>query len=206
VKFLRQLPKEKMQKLLLVVILTLIGVAAMVVFWIGDARHSLTASKERIAKLEPQIFDRERKERAEALNEPLRLRLVAFIQTQQLTMVTGDLFSWAVREVTLFAQRHPAVRMVNVRPGQRQQHRTMGQYDIYSVHMEVRAKYDDLGRFICALENHFPAAQVRALDLTPGDAAGSTRGAVIELGLLIWPEAATAWINPKPNNEPKKKP
>lgn len=204
-KFLRQMPKEKMQKLVLVGIFTLIGVAAMVMFWVNEERSSLIASKEKIGKLEPQIFDRERKERAEVLNEPLRLRLVAFVQTQQQVMVTGDLFSWAVREVTLFAERYP-VQMLNVRPGQRQAHLTVGGYEIYSVHMEVRGKYDELGRFICGLENHFSSAQIRMVDLTPGDVTGPVRGAMIELGFLIWPETATAWIAPKPTEEPKKKP
>ncbi|MCX7887991.1 MAG: hypothetical protein N3B01_12160, partial [Verrucomicrobiae bacterium] len=104
---LRQLPKEKRQQLLLVVILTGMAVAVLYLFWIGQQQSRLQASRDTIEKLQPQILDRERKERAEALNEPLRQQLAHFVRTQQRGMVTGDPFSWAVREVTLFADRHP---------------------------------------------------------------------------------------------------
>jgi len=204
-KFLRQLPKEKLQKLVLVAIFTLSGVSAMAVFWIGEQRDSLSASREKIAKLEPQILDAERKEIVETRNEPLRQRLVTFVQTQQQAMVTGDLFSWAVREVTLFAERYP-VQMVNVRPGQKLAHPTSGSYEVYTVHVEVRGEYDALGHFVCELENRFPTAQIRTLDLTLGDGTSLARGAMLELGFLIWPESATAWINPKAKEEPTKKP
>jgi hypothetical protein len=172
------------------------------VFWIGDQRDNLSASNEKIAKLEPQILDRERKDKAEALNEPLRVRLAGFVQTQQLAMVTGDLFSWAVRELTLFAERHPAVQMVNVRAGQKQFHPTMTNYEVYNVQVELRGKYDDLGHFLSGLENAFPTAQLRTFDLSPGDATSLTRNATLDIGFMIWPETATAWISSK--EEPKK--
>jgi len=204
-KFLRQLPKEKMQKLVLTGIFTLIGVSAMAVFWIGEERGKVAKNEEKIAKLEPQILDRERKDRAEMLNEPLRQQLATFVQTQQLTMLTGDFFSWLVREVMLFAERYP-VQMVSIRPGQKQSHPVVGSYEIYNAHVEVRGTYDDLGRFVCGLENSFPTAQIRGLDVTPGEGdAGLVRGATIEIGLGIWPENATAWVTPKSHEEPRKK-
>lgn len=204
-KFLRHLPKEKKQQLLLIAILTAIAGVALYIFWIGEQRKRLKACKDKIAKLEPQILDRERKERAEALNESFRQQLAAFVRTQQQTMVTGDLFSWVVREITLFAERRP-VQMVNIRPGQRQPHPTASSYEMYTAQVELRGTYDDLGRFLAALETHFPTAQIRSLDLMPGEGhAGTRRAATLELAFLIWPENATTWISPQPTEEPKKK-
>lgn len=204
-KFLREIPKEKMQKLVLVVIVTVIGVSAMMVFWIGEEQTSLANSKAKIAKLEPQIEDAERKERAELQNEPLRRQIVAFVETQRQSMVTGDLFSWAVREVSLFAERY-SVQMASVRPGMRMPHPINGSYEVYTVQVEVRGEYDALGKFLCDLENNFPTAQVRSLDLAVADATIPVRNAMLELAFLIWPKEATAWISPKPEAEPRKKP
>jgi len=204
-KYLRQIPREKIQQLVLVGILTLIGIAGMVVFWIGGEQEKFNSSQEKIAKLEPQILDRERKDKAEAMNEPLRLRLAEFVQTQRASMVTGDLFGWAVREMTLFAENYP-VQMVNVRSGLRQPHVTSGSYETYSVQIELRGEYDELGKFIAGLENRFPTAQVRALDVTTGDRESLLRGAMIEVAFLIWPEKASDWIPSQSSEEGKKKP
>lgn len=204
-KFLRNMPKEKLQQLVLVAIFTLIGVSAMMVFWISGVNTELTSNSEKIKGLQPQIEDIERKMKAEALNEPLRRQLASFVETQRTSMATGDLFAWAAREITLFAERHP-VRMVSVRPGMRSYHLIQGNYEVYTVQIELQGQYDDLGRFFSDFENSFPTAQIRSLDLSTADNSSLTRNAQIEVALLIWPSTATAWLTPKPAAEPKKIP
>ncbi len=204
-KFLRNMPKEKIQQLVLVAIFTLIGVSAMMVFWISGLKSELTNSSGKIKGLEPQIEDIERKMKADALNEPLRRQLVSFVETQRASMATGDLFAWAVREMTLFAERHP-VRMTSVRPGMSTTHPIFSNHEVYTFHLELQGAYDAIGRFIREFENTFPTAQIRSMELSTTDSSAPTRIAHIEVAFLIWPSTATTLLTPKPTAELKKTP
>lgn len=202
---LQNLPKEKIQKLALIAIVTLIAVSAIIVFWIGETNALLEKSKGKIAKLTPQIEDAERKEKAEAQNLELRRELTAFVETRRVGMVTGDLFSWALREVSLFAENH-SVKIASLRPGLRGAHPRESGYETYSVAAELRGQYDEIGRFLSDFENKFSTAQVRAVNMTAGDGTTAGRMATVEFAFLIWPNSASAWGSPNLKEEPKKKP
>jgi hypothetical protein len=194
---LRNLPKEKLQQFILICILTLIAVVAIVFFWIDDLKIQWAKSKDKIAKLAPQIEDAERKEKAEAQNLELRRRLTAFVELQRTSMVTGDLFSWALREISLFAEHH-SVKSAGLHPGLRAPYPRESGYETYFVTAELQGEFDDIGRFLCDFENKFPTAQVRAVNMTSGDGKTTGRMATVELAFLIWPDSATSWVAPKP--------
>jgi hypothetical protein len=201
---LRNLPKEKIQKLALIVIVTLMAVSAIIVVWIGETNTLLEKSKDKIAKLTPQIEDAERKEKAEAQNLELRRRLTAFVEAQRVSMGAGDLFSWSLREVSLFAENHP-VKIASLRPGLRGSHPRESGYETYAVTAELRGEYDAIGHFLCDFENKFPTAQVRAITITSGDDMAGSRLAVVEFAFLLWPDSATSWITGKSKEELEKK-
>jgi len=203
-KFLRNLPKEKLQMLVLVGILTMIIVSGMMVLWINGIREKYAKSVAKIEKLQPQIEEAQRKERAELQNEPLRLEFAAFVRAQRQAMVKGDLFGWVVREISLFSDQQ-GIQMVSIRPGMRIPHPLLSNYEIYTAQVEVRGQYDELGRFVAAFENRFPTAEIRSLEISAGDSTTTVRPMTMEIGFLIWPETATAWIEPKTTEEPKKK-
>lgn len=201
---LQNMPKEKVQKLLLIGILTLIGVSAIYLFWISGQYDKWTGNREKIAKLIPQIDAAERSEQAEAQNESLRRELTALIETQRMSMVTGDLFSWGLREITLFAEKYP-VQLVSLRPGIRLPHPREGGLETYGITVDLKGEYDDLGRFIADMENHFSTAYVRSLNFSAGDGSIGGRQVNMEVAFLIWPESGNIWIHPKTKEEPKKK-
>lgn len=202
---LRNLPKEKIQHLLLVGILSLIAVCAIFMFWISDRYGIWKSSREKVNQLIPQIEAAERAGQAETQNEALRRQLISLVEIQKTKMVTGDLFSWGLREMTLFAEKYP-VQMTSLRPGQRTPHPRESGYETYGISVDLKGGYDEIGQFIAAFENRFPTAQIRSMSFLAGDSAAAERMATLEIGFLIWPESGNVWITPKSKQEPKKTP
>ena len=200
---LQNMPKQKLQHLMVIGILTLIVVCGIFLFWISGRYDTWTSSREKIQKLIPQIDAAERSDLAETQNEAMRRQLTVLIETQRVTMVTGDVFSWGLREFTLFAEKYP-IQLIGLRPGLRLPHPRETGFETYSVAMDLKGEYDDIGRFVADMENHFPTAYVRGLNFTAGDGTVGGRQATMEVAFLIWPESGNIWINPKTKEEPKK--
>jgi hypothetical protein len=195
VKFLQQIPKAKLQQMMLVGIFTIITLVAVWQFWISDEQTALEANQKAVEELAPKIEEAERTEKNEARNESLKHQLIAYIQGQRSSMVSGDFFAWAVREMTLLAERHP-VQVSNIR-GAGKVSTASRSGDGYLVQLEIRGNYDAIGGLVADLENRFPTAQVRMLEIGGGDAQTATRIATLEVVFMIWQDATDMLINSK---------
>src|SRR5213594_4062408 len=112
--FLKSMPKEKLQKVALVVILTLIGVGAVGNFYVASHLTKLSAERDRVAKLHTQLDLAQSTVKTEAKNNEVRDQIHVFIETQSEKAISGDPFSWVVREISLLAEKHP-IRVVSLR-------------------------------------------------------------------------------------------
>src|ERR1039457_5310024 len=86
---LRKLPKEKLQKIVLVCVLTLIAFVGVIEFYVLKNWADLTESKEQIVKLKDQINQAERKEQNAKQDVAHRAEVNSFVETQRAAMITG---------------------------------------------------------------------------------------------------------------------
>jgi Tfp pilus assembly protein PilO len=196
-RFRISIPKEKLQKVVFVVILTLIALGVMGNFWIAKEWSDWSSHRDEIAKLGTQIDQVQTSIRQESSNTDLRDQIKTFVDTQQQRMVTGDPFSWVVREVSLLAEKHP-VRVTGMRPGEITPNAQKSRYNMFSTRLEVEGTYDQVGVFIKDFENNFSTSQIRSLEMSSLDPTRSVCRVTLECALLMLPAVST-----KPTEEKK---
>jgi hypothetical protein len=189
-RFWKSIPKEKLQKIVLAVILTLIALGAMSNFWIRAQYAQWSSDRERIAKLQTEIDQFQAAALQESSNTELRDQMKAFVEAQQQRMVSGDPFSWVVREVSLLAEKHP-IRVLGMRPGESRLSNQRSRYDVFSTRLELEGTYDQLGVFLRDLENSFSTSQVRSLEMSAPDPSKPVCRMTIDCAFLVLPRDTT---------------
>ncbi len=189
-KLLRSMPKEKLQKIIFVLIVTLIALGAMGNFWIGHEWSVLSSSRDEIAKLGTEIDQLQTVTKQEASNTELRDKMKAFVDAQQQRMISGDPFSWVVREISLLAEKHP-VRVSGMRPGETAPNAQRTRYELFTARLEVEGTYDHVGVFIRDFENTFSTSQIRSLEMTAPDPGRSICRVALECAIPIQPAPPT---------------
>jgi len=188
VKFLKSMPKDKLQKLVLTVIVSLIAIGAVVNFYVLKQIDQLSGKKEEVNNLNKKITEVQDEMKAEVGNTELREQIREFLRTQERRMVQGDAFSWIVREMALLAEEHP-VRVASLNPIGKSTYEPKPQYELYGVRLEVTGTYDQLGRFVSDLENSFPSGTIRALGMTVADVSKGECRINIDMTLLMRPKS-----------------
>lgn len=186
VKYLKGLPKDKLQKVVLIGIGTLVGVAVACQLYVGKQISSIMDSRTKTAELKQQIDEAEVAERQAAKNERARQEYLAFVDGQRSLMVTGDPFGWVVRELTLVAEQHP-VRILGLRGGNGSVHPRAKNFSTYIATVEMESSYDQIGAFVRDLENKFPTGEVRSVEISGESDGGQKLHVVINLALLVRP-------------------
>lgn len=199
--FLKSLPKDKLQKVVVVGILTLIGVLIIVQFHIRSQLTTLADANKKIADLQAKIDDAENKARSITKNRALFERMRSFSAQQKATMVSGDPFSWIVREISLLSEQRP-VKVLALRPGVVAQHTKNSRYKTYSFKIDLSGSYDGIGEYVRDLENKFPTGVVRSLEINNGGPNSDDR-ASLDVALLVQPEEEKP-VAPPAKPEPKK--
>jgi Tfp pilus assembly protein PilO len=194
-KFFKALPKEKQQILILVAILSLAAWGATFNFYILGNKDELAKKKAEAQKLAAQLEEAQSSVKSEVTNTEFREQLQEFTKTQEERMVEGDPFSWVVREISLLAEKHP-VRVSNLSPGTLAAHPVKSQYQTYTTRMEVVGEFDQLGRFMSALENSFPTCALRSVTVGVADASTGECRISLELALLVNPNPQRSGASP----------
>ncbi len=184
--YFSKLPKDKLQKVVLICVLTLIAVVGAVQFYLLKNWTALNETKADIAKIEDQIRQADRKARSAAQDVAHRAEMKAFVQAQWATMITGDPFAWVVREISLFAEQYP-VHVGELHPGSKAESDGKSKSLIYMTRIEFSGTYDQIGVFVRDLENRFPTSEIQSLSLSgSADDKGQHTG-VLEIGLRMQP-------------------
>jgi Tfp pilus assembly protein PilO len=184
--FLSKLPKEKLQKVVLVCIVTLIAVAGVIQFYVLKNWTALAETQAGIVKLKDQIREAESKARNARQDVAYRADVKAFVGTQQAAMITGDAFAWVVREISLFAEQHP-VRVSGLHPGGKVESDGKSAGQIYRLRIEFTGTYDEIGEFIRDLENKFTTAEIQALSLSGVADDKGRHGGTLDIALRMQP-------------------
>jgi hypothetical protein len=192
----KSMPKAKLQKIVLVIIVTLVVLGAMGNFWIAKQWSDWSSHRDEIATLGTQIDVLQTSANQEASNTEVRDQIKAFVEEQHQRMVSGDPFSWVVREMSLLAEKHP-VRLTGMRPGDTAPSAQQSKYNVFVTHLEVEGTYDQVGVFIKDLENYFATSQIRSLEMFAPDPTKSLCRVSLECALPILPvSAATSPVKP----------
>lgn len=184
------LPKQKLQKTILVLLLGGIATTGAYFFYVGPSLEEMNRTRAEVTKLQTELDGLMTTSKQEVLNTDYRETAREFVEFQQSRMVEGDPFIWVVREMSLFAENRP-VRLLGMSPGSKAQHRTQPNWEVYGVKLDLEGGYDDLGAFVRDLENHFPTSYLRSILLTAPEGNKSRRRAQVEVCFLMRPNVAT---------------
>jgi Tfp pilus assembly protein PilO len=163
--FLRRLPKEKLQKLVLICMFTLIAVGGVIQFYVLKNWSALAEAEASITKLKDQIRQVEHKERDAKQDVAYRAELKSFVETQRAVMISGDPFAWVVREISLLAEQHP-VRVTALHPGDKVESSGKSKRQMYATRIDISGTYGQIGVFVRDLENKFPTGEIHSLSIS----------------------------------------
>jgi Tfp pilus assembly protein PilO len=184
IKTIQQLPKEKKQQVLLTVVLCLVATVVVANFIVRPQLSAVRDATAKIEELRQKIGIEETKARMEAGNATARDQYAAFLEQQDRTMVSGDPFSWVVREMSLLAEGH-SVKVLSLRPGAMMDHGRVEKFKTYGTRIELTGSYDDVGAFVSAIENKYPTADVRSVSFQAGAVGSTTLHASMEVMFIM---------------------
>ncbi|MCX7915291.1 MAG: type 4a pilus biogenesis protein PilO, partial [Verrucomicrobiae bacterium] len=150
-KLLEQLPKERLQKVILTLIISLIVVVLVTQFYVLSNWSAFQKARGEEQALRTKIAEAEQQSRQLTQNKELRERVAAYLAVHRAGMIRDDPFAWVVREITLFAKDQP-VTVTAVRPGSRGTLSGKTKFVTYAARIEVSGGYDELGQFVRNLE------------------------------------------------------
>jgi Tfp pilus assembly protein PilO len=180
---LRNLPKAKLQQLVLVVILTVAIVNAASYFYLRLQWSAMDAVKDEIAKLRGEIDAVNQQLSQEAKNEKQRAQMQTFVNEQRKSLVTGDPLLWIVLEMASLADQNQ-MRLQTPRVGVKAPHPRQSNVQTYTTRLEFAGGYDQIGTFVRNLENRYLAAEIQAIQVA-GSADGGPLRASLDIAFLM---------------------
>jgi len=185
-RFLRKLPKQKLQKVALICVLTLIAVVGVIQFYVLKNWKALADAEASITKLNDQIRQAERKARDAKQDIAYRAELKSFVETQRAAMISGDPFACVVREISLLAEQHP-VRVTALHPGDTVESSGKSKRQMYATQIDLSGTYDQIGEFVRDLENKFPTAEIQSLSMSGNADDKGQHSATLNISLPVQP-------------------
>ena len=190
---LRFLNTEKGKKFILILLGALILIGGVALVYDYDQWTAHEANQAKIDALNKEILNARRLALTVAQTAEIRVKMQHFIDSHESTMVSGDQFAWVIREISQLAESQGMGNVIT-QPGVIVPHPRKPMRQSYVTHLEFTGDYDQIGAFIQALENHFPEAEIRSLNIVATEIPAVHRAAV-ELALLIRPAPVS---NPAP--------
>lgn len=184
----RKLPKNKLQKIVLICIVTLVVLVGTVQFYALKNWSELTETRNQIEKLNDQIREGERETRQATLDVAHRAEVKAFVATQRAAMITGDPFAWVVRELSLLAEREP-VHIGGLHPAGKIEMKSGS--PSYSTRIDFSGTYDQIGAYVRDLENRFPTSEIQSLSIAGSHDDKGRHDAVAEIAFRVQPTHAS---------------
>ncbi len=186
IAFLKKMPKQKLQQVVLVCIVILAAVVGVVELYVLKNWTELTETKASITKLADQIHESERQARGAQQDVAHRAEVKSFVEAQQAAMVSGDPFAWVVREISLLAEQHP-VRITALHPGIKSETTGESKGRTYMCGIDVSGTYDQIGAFVRDLENKFSTAEIQSLSMGGSADDKGQHGATLTITLRVLP-------------------
>lgn len=174
---MKNLPKEKRDKLILVAIVTVACLAGVWYGLITNQRKSIERITKDIADQRMKVSNAERLVATAADIKKNQEVLQARLQTIEDGMASGDMYSWIIQTVRKFCVGHN----VEIPQFSREVIGEVGilpKFPYKAAVFTVRGNgyFHDVGRFIADLENTFPYIRIQNLDLDPSGSSAANSG------------------------------
>ena len=193
---IKNLPKEKRDRLLLIAIGTVAVTVGLYLGLVKAQKRTLDRISKQTVEQNEKVGGAERlmKSRAE-VEKSLEVNLQKLKAIEQ-TMASGDMYSWVIATVNRFR----ADRKIDIPQFSREVTTEVGMFPKFPYkaalfNIRGTAHFHDLGKFIADFENAFPYLRVQNVDLEPASQSAAT-GAGGDSEKLSFKMEIVALINP----------
>jgi Tfp pilus assembly protein PilO len=166
-----KLSKEKRNQLIMVILCTLMIIAALWFLVLSLQRASLERISARIDAVQQKLDKMQRAVKESATLEAELTVAAARLSAIETNMVTGDPYSWFIDTVKHFTLGH-RVELPQISPAVTGEVNMFPKFPYRQAMVGVAgsAYYEDLGRFLADFENDFPYMRLQNLELEPATA------------------------------------
>jgi len=172
---MKNLPKEKKERIALIALGTLVVLAGMWYGVIGAQKKKLEHTRKSVGEQQTRLDSGNRLVSAAADVERRLDACVQKLEDIEADMATGDMYSWIILKVNKFKAGYK----VEIPQFTREVPGDVGvlpQFPYKAATFNVRgtAYFHDFGRFLADFENTFPYLRVQNLDLEPAGTSSAT--------------------------------
>src|ERR1041384_133986 len=175
---MKNLPKEKRDRLLITAGATLIAVVAIYYMLISRQQSAAKAIGKQIAEQRLKVSSAERLVAATADLKHTRELTNQKVTSIEDGMASGDMYAWVIQTVGRFG----AERKVEIPQFSREVTAPVGMFAKFPYKAAIfnirgNAYYHDLGQFLADFENAFPYFRVQNLEMEPATASAANNAA-----------------------------
>lgn len=175
IRTLKNLPKEKRDKLFLIGILTIAAVAGLWFSLIAAMRESLNETAKQLKEKRDKVSNAQRLVASTSELEKGLEQATAKLKTVEQDMASGDMYSWIILTVNKFR----ADRKIEIPQFSREVRTDMPLFPKFPYKAAVftvrgTAFFHDLGKFIADFENAFPYTYVQNIEIEPANTSNAS--------------------------------
>ncbi len=179
---MKNLPKEKRDRIILTVLGGVAVIAGLYYGLIGPQAKSLTDAGRKKVEQHDRIASAERLIGSVSQVEKNLEQATGNLRLIEETMASGDMYSWVIQTVTGFKGGSPDGYKLEIPQFSREVATEVGMfskfpYKAVAFHLRGTARYHDFGRFVADFENAFPYMRIQNIDLEPATASAASAGA-----------------------------
>lgn len=173
---MKNLPKEKRDRLILVAVGTVTIVAGLYYAVILSQRKTLASVAKKRAEQENKFSGAQRlAESVDHFRKDLDAS-AARLKSIESTMASGDMYSWIILTVNSFKENY----QVDIPQFSREVPGEVGMYGSFPYraaifHIRGTAFYHDFGRFVADFENTFPFMRIQNIELEPSGGSNASK-------------------------------
>lgn len=194
---MKNLPKEKRDRLILTAIGTVAAVAGLWYGLISTMRESMDSISKQMEDKKTKVLNAQRLVNSTSDLQKGLEEATAKLKVIESGMASGDMYSWIILKVNKFRED----RNVDIPQFSREVRTEVGMFPKFPYKAAVftvrgSAFFHDLGKFIADFENSFPYTYVQNLELEPSSSSSANMGAAAHPELLTFRMEIVALINP----------
>lgn len=178
---MKNLPKEKRDKLILLVLGTLVAMVGLYYGLITIQQKTLAATIKKHGEQSTKLSNAQRLNSQSGRIEKDLEAVTARLKAVESTMPSGDIYSWSILTVNTFKEKY----QVDIPQFSKEVPSDVGMYAKFpykaaTFSLRGVAFYHDFGRFVTDFENTFPYMRIQNIELEPNGASNSANPADAE--------------------------
>ncbi len=168
---MKNLPKEKRDRIILIVLGTAAITAGLYYGVINPQRKTLSESTQKKIEQENKLASAERLIGNTSQIEKNLEQATYQLKAIETTMAAGDMYSWVIQTINAFKENYE----VDIPQFSREVAGEVGMfpkfpYKAATFHLRGTGRYRDFGRFVADFENAFPYMRIQNIELEPAAA------------------------------------